>query len=150
MATLTAAETCRKVADIIDFKQERFSMAAWEFHTECGTQACIAGHVAILHNDGIKFNSEMAYQTPGYTNFNPNHEWKVRQGRRLGLTSEAAMCLFAPSSHIWRNLGTNEPRGDEYRYSKVLRRLEKELEHRDSEELVVLAELESIANKALL
>ena len=73
----------------------------------------------------------------------PNSEWKVRQGRRLGLTGAACSNLFHPRSSIWKY------DGDGNRYSMVLRQLEKELSIRDAGNFIDVGELRKIAEEAL-
>ena len=130
MTALTASETCRRVANIIDFEPDRFDMAHWAKTGSCGTTACIAGHTALLHND-------FELDSPG---------WKERQAGRLGLTIDAGEKIFHQSWRFWDRY--NEGR-ENIRYSKVLRQLEKELEGRDEGELVGEIELDRIAEEAL-
>lgn len=148
--TLSSSETCRRVADIIDYESERFSMHCWQDTTDCGTTACIAGHTALLHNDGVKVNRDMAAFGSNYRGeflyLTPNTEWRDRQSRRLGLTENAGATLFNPLSGFWRMLNEVE---ENIRYSKVLRQLEKELADRDEGDLVNEYELEQIAKEAL-
>ena len=82
--TLSPAETCRQVADIIDFESERFAMDHWEHEKGCGTTACIAGHAALLHSDGISENQRFLVSVLSQKYFAPDWRWQDRQGRRLG------------------------------------------------------------------
>ena len=75
----------------------------------------------------------------------PNGEWETRQGRRLGLTEEAAEEMFRSLSDLW--LRHNEYEMN-WRYSRMLRHLEKELEDREEGDLIDLADLEQIAEEA--
>ena len=139
--TLSPAETCRAVADIIDSDPERFNMAFWEHRSDCGTTACIAGHAALLHNDGwiqSRYGSTTSLCPP-------NDEWEIRQGRRLGLTEEAAKEMFRSLSDLW--LCHNE-HGMNWRYSRMLRQVEKELEDREDGDLIDLEYLKQIAEEA--
>lgn len=149
---LSPSETCRKVADIIDYESERFYMGFWEeLSDDCGSTACIAGHTALLHNDGMDKHRDnvIVINAPfgkKEEDFCPTNEWIVRQGQRLGLTEKAADVMFDPSSHFWER--HNAKRRD-HRYSKVLRQLEKELENReDDSSLIDLEELKQIAVEA--
>ena len=135
--TLSPAETCRKVADIIDYENERFSMSTWETTEDCGIVACIAGHVALLHQDGKAANRDAGVRFPG-------EAWRERQGSRLGLNKQASSALFNPSSVLWRNAPEKE---GSIRYSRVLRQLEKELEA--SERIVGPVKLKRIVAEAL-
>ena len=144
--TLTAAETCRRVADIIDFEPDRFYVGQWEMQDSCGTTACIAGHTALLHNDGIAENKKLVFKFDDETSLSPDSEWIVRQGQRLGLTEKAADVMFDPGLYLWRRYN---PDRRNHRYSRVLRQLEKELEDRDSDDLIDVDELEQIAEEAL-
>ena len=148
--TFSPSETCREVADIIDFESERFHIGNWERSDSCGTTACIAGHTALLHMDGMdKHRDNVTVRNVPFGNkqedFWPTNEWIVRQGQRLGLTEKAADVMFDPSSHFWE--GHNANRLD-LRYSQLLRQLEKELEDRDSDDLIDVEELEQIAVEA--
>lgn len=130
---LTPAETCRKVADIVDYDNERFNMGAWQINEpDCGTIACIAGHTALLHGDPM-------------LSFAPEAEWIERQGRRLGLTPPAASAMFNPMSELWVWM-IGDPRGD-ICFSLVLRRLEKEMAA--SKRLVGRKKLKRLAEEAL-
>ena len=150
--TLSPAETCRSVADIIDFESDRFHIGSWEESDSfCGTTACIAGHTALLHSDGKEHNRDNVCAFVDIygnerENFWPGDEWVLRQGERLGLSEKAAEVMFDPISYFW--LRHNANRLDS-RYSKVLRQLEKELEDRDSDDLIDVEELEKIAEEAL-
>ena len=152
--TLSPAETCRAVADIIDFDSDRFHIGSWEqSDSVCGTTACIAGHTALLHNDGMAKNRDHVYVMENPFNrrrgehFWPGGEWVARQGQRLGLTEKAAAAMFDPVSYFWKRHNANRL---DIRYSQVLRQLEKELEDRDSDDLIDEEELEQIAVEALL
>lgn len=137
--TLSPSETCRHVADIVDFENERFDISIFQEERECGTVACIAGHTALLHEDSRSRKDEIRHIRAD--------SWIVRQGRRLGLTPAAACQLFYSAYHI-RWLGVNSPANDR-RYSLLLRQLEKELEDRDEDDLIDVEELEQIAEEAL-
>ena len=148
--TLSPAETCRRVADIIDFENEKFDIQRWEHQTDCGTTACIAGHTALLHQDGLDANKRFVLTTEKNDGtqdmeLRPGQTWRNRQAARLGLTPEAGGMLFSPAV-LWdcsdKDLGA-------LRYSLVLRQLEKELENRDSDDLIGLTELTEIAFEAL-
>ena len=152
MTLLSPAETCRSVADIIDFDAVRFNIRTWErSDSVCGTTACIAGHTALLHSDGKEHHrgnvsEDVDIHGEKQENFWPDSEWIVRQGQRLGLTEKAADVMFDPSCHFWER--HNAKRRD-HRYSKVLRQLEKELENReDDSSLIDLEELKQIAVEA--
>ena len=138
MTALSPAETCRKVADIIDFEPDRFYMGSWEKQNECGTTACIAGHAAELHDDRINLSSEHSMAS---TRLNM---WVRRQGKNLGLTADAAEMMFHHSWVFWQRYNKN---GDNIRYSQVLRHLGKELEDRPDGGLVTYEELERIAEE---
>ena len=145
--TLSPAETCRQVADIIDFESERFAMDHWEHEKGCGTTACIAGHAALLHSDGISENQRFLVSVLSQKYFAPDWRWQDRQGRRLGLDEEASVKMFDPHSNdFWERHNCFE---ENIRYSKVLRQLSKELEDREEGDLIDLAELEQIAEEAL-
>ena len=137
--TLSPSEICIEVADIIDFDSERFDMNMWEETTDCGTVACIAGHVALMHQDGKAANyGDHATLFGGKI-------WRERQGSRLGLTKRAADSLFDPLSSLWMNAPKLE--GD-IRYSLVLRQMAKELEA--SRRIIGPAKLEQIVEEALI
>ena len=140
MAALSPSETCRKVADIIDFDSDRFYMGSWEKQNECGTTACIAGHAAELHGDRINLSSD---DSMAISRLNA---WVRRQGRNLGLTADAAEMMFHHFLGFWQRHNKN---GDNIRYSQVLRHLGKELEDRPDGGLVSYEELERIASEAL-
>ena len=149
--TLSPAETCRAVADIIDFDSDRFHIGNWESRDRCGTTACIAGHTALLHNDGMeKHRDWISVRSAPFGNnredFWPGEEWIARQGQRLGLTEKAADVMFDPDSYFWKRHNADIL---DLRYSQVLRQLEKELEDRDSDDLIDEEELEQIAVEAL-
>ena len=149
MAALSPAETCRKVADIIDYETDRFDMGFWETTSDCGTTACIAGHTALLHNDGMNQHPSFWVQNSYGTATSlcpPNREWETRQGRRLGLDEEAAEEMFRSLSDLWMRHNEHEMN---WRYSRMLRHLEKELEDREEGNLIDLADLEQIAEEAL-
>ena len=139
--TLSPPETCRKVADIIDFENERFDISVFQEERECGTAACIAGHTALLHGDRLNGGRPVLNWDDACG------EWLFRQGRRLGLTQFAARRLFYPANHT-RWLGKNAS-GNDRRYSLLLRQLEKELADRDSGDLIDTYELDSIIAEAL-
>ena len=136
MTSLSPSETCRSVADIIDFDSERFDMNTWSVETDCGTTACIAGHTAVLHNDKLFQCNDFAGES-----------WIDRQAARLGVTSAAGDRLFFDRSMFWRR--HNIDRENSY-YSQVLRQLSKELEDREDGDLIDLEELEKIASEALV
>ena len=155
--TLSPAETCRAVADIIDFESERFDFEKCELQSDCGTVACIAGHTALLHQDGMDFllhqdgseeNASYIY-TPSFRDgerqFFPDHQWRDRQARRIGLTEAVGEQMFYPTSDFWQKHNKNS---ENLPISKVLRQLEKELEDRDSDDLIDEEELEKIAVEA--
>ena len=148
--TLSPSETCRKVADIIDFEPDRFWMEHWERTAGCGSTACIAGHTAMLHNDGLKENKNMAgvgYDHGGAILYlGTNREWRARQSRRLGLTEEAGTILFYPVSYFWEQ---NNASGENWCYSQVLHQIAKEVEDRDEDDLIDIDELDRIAAEAL-
>ena len=148
MATLSPSETCRRVADIIDFESERFDIGYWEQEDICGTTACIAGHTALLHQDGMADHPTMTEEImESVRTFKPGLGWRIRQAERLGLTDEAGSEMFFQDSELWSK---HKPKRKDIRYSKVLRQLEKELADRDSSEgLIDVAELEQIAEEAL-
>ena len=135
MTTLSPAETCRQVADIIDYESERFSMHCWEDTTAWGTVACITGHTAILHSDELFQCNDLAGES-----------WIDRQAARLGVTSDAGDRLFFDGSMFWRRHNIDR---ENRRYSKVLRQLGKELEDRDEDDLIDVEELNRIAEEAL-
>ena len=147
MTSLSPSETCLRVADIIDFESARFQIGTWQT-TTCVTTACIAGHTALLHNDGLNENPSL--QVRGYggskTILSPTPEWERRQAERLGLAEKAADGLFGRDSRFWIRYNADK---ENVRYSKVLRQLADELEGRDEGELVELKELERIASEAL-
>ena len=148
MTALSPAETCRKVADIIDFAPDRFDFGKSELQSDCGTVACIAGHTALLHQDGSEDNASYIY-TPsfgdGERQFFPDHQWRDRQARRLGLSEDVGEQMFYPTSDFWQKHNKNS---ENLPISKVLRQLEKELADRDTDELVDIEELEQIAEEA--
>lgn len=144
MTTLSPAETCRQVAYVIDSEPHRFNMLWWQHNTLCGAVACIAGHTALLHGDGLDSNPDLAH-IPNTRNMDPNISWKYRQAKRLGLKPEASSSMFSETSSIWSFAKTT---GND-RYSKVLRQLACELEDRNKDELVGLIELNRIAEEAL-
>lgn len=147
--TLTPAETCRKVADIIDCEQERFDMRFFQEESECGTVACIAGHAALLHGDGMNTAAEdgtVVADGNGHYSFLPSDEWIYRQGFRLGLTEFTAWRLFCSAEHPWLSENAAEnPR----RYSLVLRQLAEELAGREEGNLIDIVELDLIAAESL-
>ena len=148
MTTLSPAETCRKVADIIDFESDRFDMDFWEPTSDCGTTACIAGHTALLHNDGMnQYPSFQIESRDGKTVsfLSPDETWEDKQGERLGLTPEASGIIFRDSSAFWSR---HNDRRKNWRFSQVLRQLSKELDDREDGDLVDLADLEQIAEEA--
>ena len=135
MTTLSPAETCRKVADIIDFESERFDMNVWSAETDCGTVACIAGHASILHSDELFQCNDL-----------DGSSWIDRQAARLGVTSDAGDRLFFDRSMFWRRHNIDR---ESRCYSQVLRQLGKELEDRGEDDLIDVDELEQIAEEAL-
>lgn len=148
--TLSPAETARKVADIIDYENERFSIQRWELQTGCGTTACIAGHTALLHQDGLDANKRFVFTTEKSNGtreleLKPGSAWMDRQASRLGLTSKAGRFLFSPAA-LWDYF---TPDLGSLRYSLVLRQMVKELEHRDPNDMIDIPELKQIAEKAL-
>ena len=104
------AELARQVADIIDFEPEIFNMSSYD----CGTTACIAGHIGRLTGDLF-----MDDKLPGHL------EWRNRQGAKIGLDGEASWMLFSSSRYV--NLSNTE-------LSEVLRRIAKEAEETDPDE----------------
>ena len=145
---LTASETCRQIADIIDFESERFDICSWEHQDiNCGTTACIAGHIALLHDDGMNRNQDLVYNMQdGSRNLKPDIEWRLRQGRRIGLRADAAEQIFNPGGSFWSRYN-NDKRDDGF--SAVLRQLEKELIDREDSSLIDIQELHQIAENAL-
>ena len=139
-STLSPAETCRKVADIIDLEPERFYMGNWQLDFDCGTTACIAGLTGALYNDPVCSDRQFRYYGA------PSQEWKDRQATRLGLTSDAGEEMFYAGLPMWSKFNTEE---DNIRYSEVLRHLEKELRCDSREGLISKPELRQIADKAL-
>lgn len=147
---LSPAETCRKVADIIDFESKKFDIGLWGGHPiddECGTTACIAGHVAILHDDWIEQNEDLSYRKGLFVMFEPDLKWQEAQAKRLGLTFAASELIFFSCSSLWSMYNEDE---QGYRYSMLLQQLEKELENRDEDDLIDEEELERIAEEAFL
>ena len=151
--TLSPSETCRKVADIIDYENSRFNVGNWEQNDSvCGTTACIAGDTALLHNDGKEQHQDHVCAFVNIygreqENFWTDDEWVARQGQRLGLTEKAANAMFDPVSHFWKR--HNENRLD-HRFSQILRQLEKELEDSKDGSLIDENKLDRIAEEALL
>lgn len=145
--TLTPAETCRKVADIIDHKNSRFGMGWWLRYTPCGTVACIAGHTALLHSDGIERNPHLASSPDGNRrSLSPDTAWEDRQAARLGLKPTASSLMFNPNSSIWRS---SRKTGTDH-YSLTLRLMAEKLEKHDRKSRTISArELTKIAQKAL-
>ena len=141
--TLTPAETARKVADVIDYENERFDMGVFQEERDCGTVGCIAGHTALLHGD-----TRLVWDnTSGGWGDDSNGEWLFRQGFRLGLTHIAACRLFYPANHTgWPGEYLSV---DDRRYSLVLRQLEKELADRAAGDLIDREELDQIIMEAL-
>ena len=134
--TLSPAETCRQVANIIDSEPHRFDMSRWE--SDCGTRACIAGHIGILHGDAL---------SPDRPRYHPSNRWVDRQARRLGLTDDAGRRMFRPYSPLWTK---HNPRFTNVSYGKVLRQLGQELENRDeNKQRINIRELHRIAEEAL-
>ena len=147
-SALSPAETCRKVADIIDFEPKRLDMRHWECYTsDCGTTACIAGHVGLLHHDGMATHpTDTDRYVSGHKIFYPNRTWKIRQAVRLGLTVQAGEEMFTHGA-MWRK---HNPYREPIRFSKVLRQLGKELEDRDeNNQFINRRELNRIAKEAL-
>ena len=149
---LSPAETARKVADIVDYETERFDMGTWELQADCGTTACIAGHTALLHQDGL---DSKQYRQDAFIHPDGKRElvstdtgWKDRQAGRLGLTGEAGDLLFHEASNIWNWDEAGDDPEDKTRFSKVLRQIEKELADRDADDLIDEDELKRIAEEA--
>ena len=104
------AELARQVADIIDFQPEIFNMQSYD----CGTTACIAGHIGRLTGD-LFLDDKL-----------PSHiVWRERQGAKIGLDGEAAWMLFSSSRFL--NLSNTE-------LSEVLRRIAKAAEEDDPDD----------------
>lgn len=86
---------CDSVADLIEAHpaQHEQSIWAWE-STSCGTQACVAGWVGILHDDcHIKMFNEALVAEDNNTD-TPYYAWIQRQVGRLGITAQAGDRLF--------------------------------------------------------
>lgn len=131
--TLTPAETCREIAEIIENEPHRFNPRCWQYDTFCGTVACIAGHTALLHGDGIDANPDLASEDT--KSLIPDAGWYYRQAARLGLKPEASTMLFSPIYGL-----TNE------RYIRLLRFMAEKLEK--SGRLIGVRKLHKIAAKA--
>ena len=87
------------VLDLVGKYPEQFDMSYWEYdlaaEDSCGTAACIAGWVGLLHNESHRRLKKSLFILN-------NHEarvrvmdsWEHRQAKRLGLTEEAGNILF--------------------------------------------------------
>lgn len=106
-ASLSAADTCRAVADIIDFEPESFDMQSWD----CGTTACIAGHIGRLHGDIYLYSPIAANNSD-----ERGDEWQTRQAERINLLDRDSRYLFAIGEESNRTL------------SDMLRQMSKELD----------------------
>lgn len=85
--TTQQAEICSQVANIISCRPEEFTMAAYEHYNEkCGSVACVAGHIGIMHRDSYR-----DWHNRGSEEF---RLWLERQGSRIGLDYDAARMLF--------------------------------------------------------
>ena len=97
MPELTDHENAMSVAlsvrDYLLANPERFSQSTWGEEGECGTVACIAGWVGILHDDA--YVNLDAYRPAGTPPTIFSHEsWEGRQAARLGITRRASRMLF--------------------------------------------------------
>ena len=89
----SAMSVALSVRDYLLANPERFSQSTWGEEGECGTVACIAGWVGILHDDA--YVSLDAYTPEGTPPSIFEHEkWEGRQAARLGITQKASRMLF--------------------------------------------------------
>ena len=68
----------------------------WEADTECGTVACIAGWIGILHDDD---HSKLDDETTSRSIL-AQWKWEARQAARLGIDTLAASLFFGCDSEI--------------------------------------------------
>lgn len=83
----SASETCRKIADLIERNPALLDMSDWQYEDRCGTVACVAGHIGLLHadayTDAVK-DAETMEETA----------WLSRQAARIGLNLQAGIAFF--------------------------------------------------------
>lgn len=94
------------VLDLAGRHPEQFDMGEWQYQLEglsdidgnqndsCGTAACIAGWVGILHNDQQEDIMRLRAILYNMDTNNMMDKWEMRQARRLGLDHIAGNLLF--------------------------------------------------------
>ena len=94
MPTFEQTQNARRVYDIIDKHPERHNQETWGFKsTECGSVACISGHLALMH--GLA-----EYEMNEYTGYHrltlkdPNSDFYTVGQELLGLSDDDAHNLF--------------------------------------------------------
>ena len=124
--TAQRSELIRQVADIVDLEPERFDMAFYHQEGDCGTTACIAGHIGLLTGD--------IYGRSGFMN------WFDCQADNIGLDNWAGEFLFTDAKMVNMENRT---------ISQILRRLSKEIETLEDGETLGEADVIRIADEVI-
>ena len=122
------ADLIVKVADIVDFQPERFDMGWFEQDGDCGTKACIAGHIGELSHD------RFADKRSGFM------EWYDRQSENIGLDPWAGEFLFTDEKMMEMENGS---------ISQILRKLAKEVKTLEDDEVLDENDVARIADEVI-
>ena len=87
------------VIDLVGKYPEQFDMSYWEYdlseQDSCGSAACIAGWVGLLHNESHRrLKKSLFIFTNQEARIRVMDSWERRQAERLGLTEAAGNILF--------------------------------------------------------
>ena len=141
MSTLTAPtphQTCESVLKLIESNPDCVDMGEWEIQiteeNECQTVACIAGWTGLLHEDSYRDMYSRYDNCDTASIFKEERCWIERQGKRLGLSEEAAYLFF----YIDKAIIAEE----------MLRLTLKHLEDNKDSDLITLNQMEEFLDKA--
>ena len=158
---LTPAEIARKIAYIIDYEPQTFSMENWgtgppsidlrsryPSDYDCETPVCIAGHIGAMHIVQQTGEADHYIDRHAHNHFYLNDDlpaadkWLNRQAQRLGLSNSAGQNLFCNKTYMEM---TNRE------LSQIMQYLAKELEtaQQPPARLIANHELERITAEAL-
>ena len=96
---------CSTVAQVVhDFlakHPEQYHQSTWHGENECGTVACVAGWVGILHDDPHNHLDILKREIGGVskqTMLDLQFDWEARQAMRLGIDILGACLLYTSPS----------------------------------------------------